>query len=52
VALWLPNVVLGGLGAYLFAGAATERLETTGGVLREGYGWLASRVGRRLERVV
>jgi lipopolysaccharide export system permease protein len=52
VALWLPNVALGGLGAYLFAGAAAERSETTGGMLRDGYGWLAARLGRRLERVL
>lgn len=50
VALWLPNVMLGGLGTYLFVTAAAERLGTDGGVFRGGYAWLLARVGRRLER--
>ena len=51
LALWLPNLALGGLGAYLFASAAGERLPTDVGAWRDGFVSLVRRVAGRAERV-
>ncbi len=50
VALWVPNVLLGTLGVYLFATAAGEGGRAPGGGVRRRYQWLRAWFSRRLER--
>jgi lipopolysaccharide export system permease protein len=50
LALWLPNIVLGSLGAYLFLNAAGERLRPDESRLRVMAARVRTVVDRRLER--
>jgi lipopolysaccharide export system permease protein len=50
VALWIPNVVLGSLGGYLFVSAAAERLHGDASRLGSGVARLRALVARHLPR--